>query len=131
MFTPTLIRKNSVKQDEDTDRCPVCEGEGEVRGAWNVTHWKMIRCSNCDGTGRVPFMEPADIILDCCKRVMPNDDVTSAEVATEIYNMLIKRDLFILRSKHIKQKEIILTSIQEYLRISSELKSILQTLQDK
>lgn len=86
--------------DLGMDRCPTCKGDGQIRGAWAVTHWQMVPCQRCGETGTIPALQVEDIIYDAVAAAI---NITGeAEVNTisrEILNQLIDRGIFILRER--------------------------------
>lgn len=85
------------------DRCPNCKGTGEVRGAWAVTHWKMVPCDRCEH-GYVPTIPVEDIVFDAVgAAITRRGEVEVSEITQEIINELIDRGIFILRERDLEE----------------------------
>lgn len=77
--------------DGNYEYCPECNGEGEVRRAWALTHWQMKPCDYCDGNGYI-----AERTIDEIFKSLVSDDV-----AQKLHNTLINAGFFFLKKKDI------------------------------
>jgi hypothetical protein len=71
--------------------CPECNGEGEVRRAWALTHWQMKPCDHCDGNGYI-----SERTIDQIFKSIVSDDV-----AQKLNDAFINAGFFFLKKRDI------------------------------
>jgi excinuclease UvrABC ATPase subunit len=85
------------------DTCPTCKGNGEVREAWAVTHWRMQTCEMCSGAGEVAELDvPFIIQLSVDQAIQRRGQAEVMDLADEIHNQLVDRGIFVLREKDLE-----------------------------
>lgn len=71
--------------------CPECNGEGEVRRAWALTHWQMKPCDFCEGKGYIAERTIAEIF----------ESLVSEDTAQRLNDAFINAGFFFLKKKDI------------------------------
>ena len=71
--------------------CPECNGEGEVRRAWALTHWQMKPCDFCEGKGYIAERTISEIFKS----------IVSEDVAQKLNDAFINAGFFFLKKRDI------------------------------
>lgn len=83
------------------DTCYVCNGNGEIRGAWDVTYWRMKLCPECDGSGVIEAKSVKAIVEEVLSQDKTlYEHLESREIpdlAQSIIDAMVVRNMFILR----------------------------------